>query len=211
MRRSWTTEDDQQLLTMIEQKLTYSAIARKIDRTPTAVWSHISKMRKDSAILDGRVRQRQPRRPWLVKESELAYELWKSGVSYQAIAERLKRNAKNVQHRIMLAKADPKLRAEIIARKAAQNRQRIEARASQRVMNCTLPVSDAVETDTELLREREIRRAAQHRDLTGMLLGDPPIGFSALDRQSDLNGNQTKKTTSTSKEGHCVHDLRLPR
>lgn len=207
MRRSWTAENDQELLSLIEQKLTYSAIARKIGRTPTAVWSHISKMRKDDGILDGRVRQRQPRRAWSASEAELAYKLWKSGVSYESIAARLKRNTKNVQHRIMLAKADPERRADILARKSEQNRRRVEARISERVMDRVLPASEAGQIDTERLREREIRRAAQYRDLTGMLLGDPPIGFSALDRQSDLNESKATKTTSASKEGHHVHDL----
>lgn len=35
----------------------------------------------------------------------------------------------------------------------------------------------------EMLRERDKRNAAAARDLTGLIFGDPPKGYSALDRK----------------------------
>ena len=35
----------------------------------------------------------------------------------------------------------------------------------------------------EMLRERDKRNAAAARDLTGSVFGDPPKGYSALDRK----------------------------
>jgi hypothetical protein len=36
----------------------------------------------------------------------------------------------------------------------------------------------------EQLARRDVRSAAPARDLTGALMGDPPLGYSALDRRS---------------------------
>lgn len=39
-----------------------------------------------------------------------------------------------------------------------------------------------VEPPVDLIVERELRRAAPARDLTGEIMHDPPLGYSALDR-----------------------------
>ena len=46
------------------------------------------------------------------------------------------------------------------------------------------PVNRAVRPSEEMLCERDARMAGEEpRSLTGMMMGDPPVGFSALDRR----------------------------
>lgn len=40
----------------------------------------------------------------------------------------------------------------------------------------------------ELINDRAARLASCHRDLTGSLMGDPPKGYSALDKRENANG-----------------------
>lgn len=42
----------------------------------------------------------------------------------------------------------------------------------------------AVQPSSECLLERDRRRYASPRDLTAALMGDPPVGFSALERRT---------------------------
>jgi hypothetical protein len=42
----WTAEDDHRLLAMVERKIERAIIARKLKRTPAAVHSRLSKLRK---------------------------------------------------------------------------------------------------------------------------------------------------------------------
>lgn len=39
-------------------------------------------------------------------------------------------------------------------------------------------------TSSDIMAEREARYAAPHRDLAGAFFGDPPVGYSALERRA---------------------------
>jgi hypothetical protein len=43
-----------------------------------------------------------------------------------------------------------------------------------------------IERPTSAVEEQVKRNAAHHRDLTGAICGDPPVGYSALDRKRGL-------------------------
>jgi hypothetical protein len=45
-----------------------------------------------------------------------------------------------------------------------------------------VPIAHLIERPTSTIEEQIKRNAARHRDLTGAICGDPPIGYSALDR-----------------------------
>jgi hypothetical protein len=46
-----------------------------------------------------------------------------------------------------------------------------------------IPVTHLIEGSTSPIEEQIKRNAAHYRDLTGAICGDPPIGYSALDRK----------------------------
>lgn len=76
-----------------------------------------------------------------------------------------------------MAQALNRSRGAVIAQLDIQRyRQRVEEIAAERV-------------DPAALMQREIRHAASCRqDLTGLVMGDPPPGFSALDKQRGCYG-----------------------
>ncbi len=43
--------------------------------------------------------------------------------------------------------------------------------------------TDQIEVPQFVIEERERRILAEHRDVTAVLMNDPPVGFSALDRK----------------------------
>jgi hypothetical protein len=44
-------------------------------------------------------------------------------------------------------------------------------------------IARLIEGPTSAIEEQVKRNAAHHRDLTGAICGDPPLGYSALDRK----------------------------
>lgn len=99
------------------------------------------------------------RRPWSLAEYEQASSLHDAGMTYYAIGRRLGRPGAGVQLR--LEAGPPKVFV------GAGDHQVHAARVSEQQM-----------------QDRDRRQIAAHgHDLTGAFCGDPPPGYSALDRK----------------------------
>lgn len=99
------------------------------------------------------------RRPWTEED--------------QATASRLYRENQNY-----------KLTAEIMGRSASIVRDWLQGkRGHRRIKRTDIKANDLIVVPADRLELRERLYAAPYRDLTGYLLGDPPVGFSALDRR----------------------------
>jgi len=49
-----------------------------------------------------------------------------------------------------------------------------------------VPTIHLIKQPTSAIEEQIGRNAAHHRDLTGAICGDPPVGYSALDRKRGI-------------------------
>jgi len=65
----------------------------------------------------------------------------------------------------------------------AEKRKKYNQRNYVGVKSFAAPVTLGSRPSDEVIAEAQRRAAAVPRDLTGMLLGDPPVGFSMLDRR----------------------------
>jgi hypothetical protein len=70
-----------------------------------------------------------------------------------------------------------------LGRSAAAVETKFEYRGKTRV---NVPIAPLIEGPTSVVEEQIKRNAAHHRDVTGAICGDPPIGYSALDRKRGL-------------------------
>lgn len=101
-------------------------------------------------------------RNWTTEEVQQAKTLYAEGQSVREIALAMDRTSDSVRRKL------EKLRA------PNGRSTRVHPRAEA--------VQAGRPTD-EMLCERDIRNAAPVRDLTGLLLGDPPVGYAALDSE----------------------------
>lgn len=109
---------------------------------------------------------------WLASETELAranYHL--PPAQFQRITGRTKQAAR--AHLKYISRADVRER---------KNAQKVALRLAMKQCQPTAAVAPIVVPD-EVIAEAA-RRAAAPRSLTGIVMGDPPIGFSALERRS---------------------------
>ena len=104
-------------------------------------------------------------RNWTTEEVQQAKTLYAEGQSVREIAIAMDRTVDSVRRKLV------KLHAP-------------SGRSGRLESSFLHPRADAVQAGrptNEMLRERDIRNAAPVRDLTGLLLGDPPVGYAALD------------------------------
>jgi hypothetical protein len=95
---------------------------------------------------------------WSIKEFQQALRMKRQGVACTDIAIALGRSAAAVEAKL-------NYRGKIAA---------------------NVPTVHSAEGSTNALEGQIKRNGAHHRDLTGAICGDPPIGYSALDRQRSL-------------------------
>lgn len=114
-------------------------------------------------------------RPWTPDEIKTLFDLRAQNLRWMVIAERLGRTSKGVQWYWRLNRMDPEKRAAHRANKQA-SRLRLKNGAA------VIPnrVEDPRKIPEDTMAEWKSRMCAQ-RTLSAMLLGDPPIGYSALD------------------------------
>ena len=118
---------------------------------------------------------------WTDEEVERLNSYLAEGLSVPEIASKLDRSIASVHSKIDYMQMTPEEREHKRERHRAYHRQnRSNSRNphhenAQTVMSCR--------PSEEALKERDVRYATPFRDLTGFLLGDPPIGYSALDRR----------------------------
>lgn len=103
------------------------------------------------------------------------------GKSTDAIATALNRSRVSVQGRISREKMSEEKRKALALKKMEWVRNN---RSGQHNYKYIVAASTASSRpSTELIEEAKRRSLAPHRSLAAALLGDPPLGFSALDRR----------------------------
>jgi hypothetical protein len=93
-----------------------------------------------------------------IKEFQQALRMRRQGVTCTNIAIALGRNAAAVEAKLKCCGKTP----------------------------VNVPIAHRTEGPTGALEGQVERNAAYHRDLTGAICGDPPVGYSALDRKRSV-------------------------
>lgn len=117
------------------------------------------------------------KREWSAEETSELLRMKEAGHSIEVIACSLRRTFHSVKERWRWARTSEEQKQDKI--KGAMARRR----ASGVAPSCQLHAVTTVRPPTELLMEREYRLSLPCRDLTAALFGDPPPGYSALDRR----------------------------
>ena len=116
---------------------------------------------------------------WSEQRLATLYAMKAAGASIGEIAKAMGVLAKSVDGRLRYDAMTPAQRDE--------RRSRVRARAIERVPD-RRALHDKVLVDArpsdEQIKQRDVRMAMPYRDLTAFMLGDPPIGFSALDQRA---------------------------
>lgn len=116
---------------------------------------------------------------WSSSDVETLMQMKSAGLSNEAIAERLGRTAKAVSAKLEYVALSPAQREE---RRQHLRERRLRKNPPQRLHENS-QIVEATRPNLSQISERMARYAAPHRDLAGMLFGDPPVGYSALERR----------------------------
>ncbi len=112
----------------------------------------------------------------LVKLNKLREE----GLSHDVIAERFSTSVVRVKNRICWDNKNDETRERL--------KKRVQDRRKRKSLGYSSSHPDKPSTGPavtrEQLAERAMRLAAPCRDIAGMLFGDPPVGYSALERRA---------------------------
>jgi hypothetical protein len=121
-------------------------------------------------------------RPWKSDELKRAVEMRESGLLLSEIAVLIGRTEKAVRHKLGYATFSPE-----------QLKQRA-ARAKEYRALCGLGGGNRVHSNgwdkvstrpsDDLIKDRDARQSLRPRDLTAAFFGDPPVGYSALERRA---------------------------
>lgn len=114
---------------------------------------------------------------WSDAEKATALRMKADGAKPVEIAAALGRTEKSVRAKIYTMQMN---QAQRLRDNATRNARRYDSDQGRRAAGIGIAVSMA--PDIDAIDERNRRIAAPHRDLTALLCGDPPLGFSALDR-----------------------------
>lgn len=92
------------------------------------------------------------------------------------IGAHIGRTGKSVEQKLIQLTLTPETRA---------RRSKLErARYAKRVENCNPYRIEIFRPTQQMIDARDARSAAKARDLTAALCGDPPVGYSALERRA---------------------------
>lgn len=94
----WTDEDTQTIVSMYEDGYGYSEIARKVNRTETAVKARIWDLNRKGAAIDKGRRTR--RNAWSADEDRIVIDMCRDGHSNEQIADAVGRSVSTVKSRI---------------------------------------------------------------------------------------------------------------
>jgi hypothetical protein len=117
---------------------------------------------------------------WLPEEVALLQKLREQNFTYRQIAERLSRPWKGVRAKLARMRMTPEMRKRYNENERLRGKKFLSPR---KVAGITYMAPEISKVPPELLADREARHAAP-RDLTGLICGDPPRGFSALERRA---------------------------
>lgn len=118
-------------------------------------------------------------RKWTTEETETLLSLRAQSVTFPDIAVRLSRTRKAVEWRYQLVRLTPEKKEKFRERKNASSR---TYRKRPHKINPLRFVPGTTRIPEDVLMERDVRLAAP-RTITAHFMGDPPIGYSALDKR----------------------------
>lgn len=117
---------------------------------------------------------------WSAADIATAQKLFAEGLSYAQIGERINRTPKGVRVKLKRLSWTPEQRYAYNKKERLRGKKFV-ARKTVAGMRTMVQVTRPI--PPELLADREARYAAP-QDLTGAFFGDPPKGFSALERRA---------------------------
>ncbi|MDE2021198.1 MAG: hypothetical protein KGJ13_12755 [Patescibacteria group bacterium] len=116
-----------------------------------------------------------PTQKWTEIETAKLCELMAAGHTYQVIAGLMAKTKASVYHKwVQLTMGESDRAKHLRARREG---------VAMRKQDGIPPKFETREPPADVWHERSERVLAPHRDLSGMLMGDPPVGFSALERR----------------------------
>jgi hypothetical protein len=119
---------------------------------------------------------------WTEVEINKLHDLYNRGFTRAAMAAQLNMTEERVRQRLQWESNAGTLISARRRRRAAQRLvTKLEQRSERQYFDRVAP---SVKPTDEALRLREARMASAPRDLTGLIMGDPPIGFSALEQRA---------------------------
>ena len=115
---------------------------------------------------------------WPKHDSDRASRLSAQGKTHAQIGAILGRSAAAVSMHLFEKRMTPE-------RKQQHKEMKLRSRIRRKVEPSTRPIDKSIQIISrptpEMIADRDRREAMPHRDLTGALLGDPPVGLSALE------------------------------
>lgn len=123
------------------------------------------------------MRENEGGRYWSDHEKEVASRMRGEGFTPSEIAERLDRSAQSVRGHFQQIGMDEEARVKLRARK------RCYSKTVGRTGGARAGTVHPMRADPQALADRDYRLSMAPRDLTAAFCGDPPIGYSALDRR----------------------------
>lgn len=138
----------------------------------------VDKPLRCSRVADSKHKSKYPERAlklnkWRSDEIELMYRLLNEGVAVTDIADQLGRTIPSVKGRIQYGLQTKEQRE--------RTRDRLRRRYKRKRVHENAQIIESGRPSKDALLERDRRYAAPVRDLTGLLLGDPRVGYAALD------------------------------
>lgn len=118
---------------------------------------------------------------WTEKRLEYLALLKAQDLPIQEIADLIGVTKRTVENRFYWDRMTPEGR---IKRRQNINARRRELHAKTDKRITVEQVQVAARPSEEQIKQRDVRNAMPYRDLTAFMLGDPPIGFSALDQRA---------------------------
>jgi hypothetical protein len=119
---------------------------------------------------------------WTDEELQLLNKMYLAGDSRKMIAEALGSTLERVKHRLRWEMTNGDMREQRRKRSYMRRLQRCKDERKAAVpYSC---VSAGPRPVPQMIDDRDQRSAAPARDLTALYMGDPPVGYSALERRA---------------------------
>jgi hypothetical protein len=119
---------------------------------------------------------------WTPSEIERLLALKAEGLTPEQIGKRLNRTSKSVKTRLAYMKLTPAQRAARL--EYDRNRRNFQNKAVSKVAGVEFEARKSARPEQDVIVERDRRHSAPMRDLTAAFFGDPPVGYSALERRT---------------------------
>lgn len=131
------------------------------------------------SIIWGTTPERAYAGKWSQEDSDEAQRMHDAGKTDEEIGARFSRTANGVRTHLQLRRLGPEKRKQYLR---TRNAKRPKTLPTERPLD--LEAAVIFRPTAEMLADRDRRAVMPCRDLTSILMGDPPIGLSALDQRA---------------------------